>query len=79
MHFNEIVNRPPPTVEANIQEAEVDLDISINPPTREEVMTAIKTLKNGKAPSQDNVNAELFKTDLVLTAEFLQPLIDIIC
>ena len=68
-----------PIVEANIQEAEVDLDISINPPTREEVMTAIKTLKNGKAPSQDNVNAELFKTDLLLTAEFLQPLIDIIC
>ena len=45
-HFSEILNRPPPLVEASIQEAETDLDISTGPPTRGEIIAAIKTLKN---------------------------------
>lgn len=31
MHLSEFLNRPPPTVEVDTQEAEVDLDIGTNP------------------------------------------------
>ncbi|RUS90622.1 hypothetical protein EGW08_001619 [Elysia chlorotica] len=60
-HFREILNRPPPTAEADIHFAEVDLDINTEPPEEAEIERAIKSLKSGKAPGQDNLNAELFK------------------
>ena len=50
-HFSEILNRQPPLVEANIQETETDLDISTGPPTRGEIIAAIKTLKTGVSRS----------------------------
>ena len=73
-HFSEILNRPPPTVQADIQNMEVDLDINTDPPSKVEIIAAIKTLKNGKAPGHDNLNAELFKADPDLAADILQPL-----
>lgn len=60
--------------EADIQEAEVDFYINTAPPEKQETVSAIKSLKNGNAPGQDNLNAKLFKVDLELTAEILQPL-----
>ena len=36
--------------------------------------TTFKSLKNGKAPCQDKLNAELFKADPDLTSKILQPL-----
>ncbi|XP_071510344.1 uncharacterized protein [Diadema antillarum] len=73
-HFEEVLNRPTPITEADIQEAVCDLDIDIYPPTRAEIIQAIKSLKNGKAPGLDNLNAELFKTDPELAADILHPL-----
>lgn len=73
-HFNEVLNRPPPREETDIPEAETDLDISTAPPTKEEIIQAIKTLKNNKAPGPDNMNAELFKADPDLSAMILLPL-----
>ena len=46
---------------AVIQDAMEDLDISTEQPTKEEIIAAIRNLKNGKAPGQDQQNAELFK------------------
>ena len=63
-HFSQVLNRPPPTAEADIQEAEHDLDVNTAPLEKEEIISAIKSLKNRKAPGQDNLNAELFKADL---------------
>ena len=71
-HFSEVLNRPPPPpppppTEADIQEAETDLDFNTNPPGKEEIIAAIKSLKNGKFPGQD-------KADPQLAADLLQPL-----
>ena len=49
----------PPWGLANFQDAAEDL--STDPPTKQEVLQAIKSLKNGKAPGHDLCNAELFK------------------
>ena len=57
-HFREVLNRPPPSEEPNIQEAATDLDISTDALTRREIIQAINSLKNGKAPGHDNLNAE---------------------
>ena len=73
-HFRELLNRPPPTVVPNIQEAATDLDISTDVPTRREIIQAINSLKNGKAPGHDNLNAELFKADPELAAPIITSL-----
>ena len=43
-------------------------------PEKEEIIKAIKSLKNGKAPGHDNLNTEHFKADPELAATILQPL-----
>ena len=58
----------------NIQEAATDLDISKDVPTRREIIQAINSLKNGKAPGHDNLNAELFKADPELAAPIMTSL-----
>ena len=58
----------------NIQEAATDLDISTDIPTRREIIQVINSLKNGKAPGHDNLNAELFKADPELAATILTTL-----
>ena len=73
-HFSQVLNRPPPTAEADIQEIEHDLDVTTAPPEQEEIISAIKSLKNRKAPGQDNLNAELFKADREFAATMLLPL-----
>ena len=74
-HFREVLNRPPPSEVPNIQEAATDLDISTDVPTRREIIQAVNSLKNGKAPVCDNLNAELFKVDPELVATILTPLL----
>ena len=44
------------------------------PPGKEEIIAAIRSLKNGKSPGQDNLSAEVFKTHPQLAADLLQPL-----
>lgn len=61
--FRVILNRPPPVEEIDVKEAEVDLDINIVPPEKQEILADIESLKNGKAPRQDNLNSKLFKGD----------------
>ncbi|RUS77801.1 hypothetical protein EGW08_014440 [Elysia chlorotica] len=41
---------------------------------RAEIERAIKSFKSGKAPGQDNLNAELFKLDPAMSAEIIKPL-----
>ncbi|GFR70600.1 hypothetical protein ElyMa_002076500, partial [Elysia marginata] len=74
-HFHEILNRQAPETEPIIPEAEEDLDVVTTVPTRQEIIRAIKSLKNNKAPGPDGLNAELFKADPELAAEVLLPLL----
>ena len=73
-HFSEILNRPPPTIDAEIQDPDIDLDVNTASPEKEEIVAAILSLKNGKTPGQDNLNVELFKADPEFAAQALQPL-----
>ena len=40
-----------------------ELPISIKPPSKREIVNAIKAMKNGKASGADNIPAEVLKTD----------------
>ena len=62
-HFEELLNRPAPENTPNIQEADMDLPIDCNKPTREEIRKAIQQLKNGKSAGPDNIPAEALKAN----------------
>ena len=62
-HFEKVLNREDPTTEAEIQPAEVPLDINTEPPSVHEIRLAIKKLKSGKAPGIDGVQVELLKAE----------------
>jgi hypothetical protein len=61
-HFREVLNRPSPEEVAVIPEAIVDLDINTDPTTRNKMIDATKTFKNGKSQRCDNVGADLRQT-----------------
>ena len=63
-HFEQLLNRPTPSIQASIPPAEPPLDISCEPPTREEIQKAIKPLKMGKSAGPDNIPAEALKADI---------------
>jgi len=73
-HFSEILNRDDP--ENPVEEEETTgieiTDISTDPPTLDEIVKAIKMLKNGKAPGDDGIQAELLKADIHFTGQKLQ-------
>ena len=72
-HFQEVLNRKDPDELAIINEAPSDLEIDTDPPSKQEIQKAIKSLKNKKAPGTDQLNAELFKIDPVQAANTLHP------
>ena len=71
-HSSEVLNRPPPPTEADVPEAETDLDVNTDPPRKEEIIAAIKSLENGKSPRHDNLSAEVFKANPQLAADLPQ-------
>ena len=51
-----------------------ELPISIGPPSKREIVNAIKAMKNGKAAGADNIPAEVLKADPYMLADILLPL-----
>ena len=68
-HFSDVENRPPPTIEAEVQDPDTDLDMSTPLPEKKRNMAAIRSLKN-----TENPYAELFKAVPEFSAQVLQPL-----
>jgi hypothetical protein len=57
---------------------EPDPRIDIQPPTRNEVETAVKQIKGGKAPGTDNIPPDVLKTDMDTNISILLALLEII-
>jgi len=74
-HFSEVLNRPPPTTEAEVQHPDNDLDVTSAPPEKGEKLAAIRTLKNGKTPGLDSLNAEPFESEPEFAAQVLQSIL----
>ncbi|CAH8556828.1 unnamed protein product [Heterobilharzia americana] len=74
-HFKKLLNRPPPTLRPEIPPAAAELQVNINPPTKMEVLNAIKLLKCGKAAGPDGIPPEALRTDAETTAYMLTPLL----
>ena len=73
-HFEEVFNRPDPEEPADPPPSESYLDIDTSPPSIAEVRLAIESMKNGKAPGIDSLQAELFKADVSTTSRLLTDL-----
>nr|KAG5710147.1 hypothetical protein BaRGS_006666 [Batillaria attramentaria] len=59
----------------NIPPAAQLLDISTNPPTKTEIIKAIKSLKSGKAAGPDGIPPEALKADIQTSTDMLHPLL----
>jgi hypothetical protein len=70
-HFKSVLNRPDPPQLAEIQQADIDLDICTDPPSLDKITTAIQATKSGKAPGAYAVTAEMLKAGVNVTAPFL--------
>ena len=74
-HFREVLNRPDPAERACIAQPLGDKqNIDCSPPTKNEILKAIKSLKNNKAPGIDNITAEVLKTDIRFVTDWLYDL-----
>ena len=78
-HFTNLLNRPTPEEQPNISQAEVDLPISVEKPSKEEIKRAISTLKNGKAAGPDGIPAEALEADIDTATDILHNLFAKIC
>ena len=70
-NFGELLNRPIPHNQPDIQPAEKDFLINCNKPTREEIKHAIGHIQNGKAAGPDGIPAEALKGDVTTSVEML--------
>ena len=74
-HFKETLNRPAPPVPPIIPPPTELLDINTNPPTKNEITKAIKSLKSGKAAGPDGIPPEALKADIQTSTDMLHPLL----
>ena len=73
-HFQEILNRQPPASIPDISPADKLLEVNTGPPTKSEIIKAIKSAKSGKAAGPDGIPAEALKANPTASAEMLYPL-----
>ena len=73
-HFEDLLNRPPPTDPPDIIPARNDLPINCEPPTKAEIESAVKSLNVGKAAGPDHIPPEALKADIKVTADILHEL-----
>lgn len=74
-YFEELLNKPPVTIAQSPSEPVSTRSFKESPPTALEVKSAIKQLKNNKAPGADNIAAEMLKADIEVMTELLHPIV----
>ncbi|XP_070493805.1 uncharacterized protein [Chironomus tepperi] len=75
-HFEEVLNVQRNGICIEAVENPPALPIDTRPPTKKEIIEAVKRLKSGKAAGMDEIPAEVLKADANVTANFLKPLFD---
>jgi hypothetical protein len=75
-HFETLLNRPPPDNPPDIMPARRDLDISCEPPSKEEIAKATAQLNSNKAAGPDAIPPEALKADVATTVEVLHGLFE---
>ena len=71
-HFEPILNKEAPREVEDIPERDEDLLVNMDPPTANEVKSAIDKMKSGKVPGADGVSAEMLKEGGHVITETLQ-------
>lgn len=74
-HFEEVLNKTPSTSPRSPIGAPTSRTFNIRPPSRREIVNAIKRLKNNKAPGADNISPEMLKVDLDSISSQLESII----
>lgn len=74
-HFRELLNSPAPDTMSEIRPTEHHLAPDCSISSINEIIKAIKMLKNGKSPGPDLIPAEALKADPQITARILLPLL----
>ena len=67
-----------PDIDEAISDTLETFETNLEPPTKDEIIRAIKSLKNNKAPGIDNISAEMLKADPKLISDKLYELFNII-
>ncbi|KAK3082831.1 hypothetical protein FSP39_006593 [Pinctada imbricata] len=74
-HFEEVLNRPQPSHPLEIDdERDTVEEIDIGPIQKDEIIKAMKKLKNGKSGGIDGITAEIMKADMETTIRYLEKL-----
>lgn len=76
-HFKEVLNREDININNNqniIPPNGDPLNINMEPITEDEIIKAIKRLKNGKSPGIDSITAEVLKVDIETTTKVMHKL-----
>ena len=76
-HFQDILNRPPPQNPPELEPGP-PLNIDTGDMTKLEILTALKSLKNGKAAGTDNIPAEALKEGGAEIVDHLHKLLSLI-
>lgn len=75
-YFHDILNGKHENIQT-LQEIEaVELPINTDPPTRTEIAQVLKEMKNGKAPGNDLITADILKVDIDTTVNIIKPIFD---
>ena len=70
-HFEELLKRPAPQNQPDIQPADTDLPKYRNKPTREEITKAISHMKNGKVAGPGGIPAKALEEDVNTSIKML--------
>ena len=70
-HFKEVLNREPPARPVRIEKGRESENIRSEEISEEEIRSALRKVKNNKAPGIDNISGELMKADAETSTKWL--------